>query len=159
MYVYRITSNYGLDVYFFLSSNFLSQALNKTGDYMRPVFITWSFESNFFGWWILMAADGACVTDLVDTVHYEMDSVVCSHNVYKSVWSPITDEQLVLEKEPARQCTLWICSGSDKGFSDSGTHSIGKFVHRSHVFYYTKRFCCPLSSICHNTGRRRKGKA
>ena len=52
-----------------------------------------------------MAADDACVADLVDTVHHEMDSVVCGHHVYKSVWSPVIGEQLVLEKEPVSQST------------------------------------------------------
>ena len=40
----------------------------------------------------------------VDIVHYEMDSVVHSHHVYTFVWSPVI-EQLLLEKEPAGQCT------------------------------------------------------
>ena len=50
-----------------------------------------------------MAADDACVADLVDTVYHEMDSVVCGHHVYKSVWSPVIE--LVLEKETASQST------------------------------------------------------
>ena len=32
-----------------------------------------------------MAAGDACVADLVDTMHYEMDSVVRSRHVYRSV--------------------------------------------------------------------------
>ena len=39
----------------------------------------------------------------VDTVHHEIDSVVCSHRV--SVWLPVIGLQLVLEKEPASQIT------------------------------------------------------
>ena len=48
-----------------------------------------------------MAAGDIRVADPVDTsVHHEMDDVVRSHHVYKSVWSPVI-EQLILEKEPA----------------------------------------------------------
>ena len=47
-----------------------------------------------------MEAGDACVADQLDTVHHEVDCVVCSHHVYKSVWPPVI-EQLVLEKEPA----------------------------------------------------------
>ena len=36
-----------------------------------------------------MAAGDARVADPLDTVHHEMDSVVCGHRVYKSVWSPV----------------------------------------------------------------------
>ena len=36
-----------------------------------------------------MAAGDTHVEDPVDTVHYEMESVVHSHHVYKSVWSPV----------------------------------------------------------------------
>ena len=43
------------------------------------------------------------VADPVDIVHHEMDSVVCTHYVYTTVWSPVI-EQLILEKEPAGQC-------------------------------------------------------
>ena len=39
----------------------------------------------------------------VDTVHHEIDSVVCSHSV--SAWLPVIGQQLVLEKEPASQIT------------------------------------------------------
>ena len=52
-----------------------------------------------------MTAGNICVADPVDIVHHEMDSAVCSHFVYKSVWSPVIGEQLVLEKEPAGQST------------------------------------------------------
>ena len=52
-----------------------------------------------------MAAGDTCIANLVDTVHHEMDNVVCSYHVYKSVWSPVTGEQLIVEKEPASQFT------------------------------------------------------
>ena len=52
-----------------------------------------------------MAAGDTCAEDLVDTVHHEMDSGVHSHYFYKSVYSPVIGEQLVLEKEPAHQST------------------------------------------------------
>ena len=48
-----------------------------------------------------MATGDACVSDLLDTVHHEMDNVVRGHHVYKSVWLPVIGEQLILEKEPA----------------------------------------------------------
>ena len=136
-----------------------TRPLNETGNYMRLTFITWSFRSKIFGWWILIAADNAYVADLLDTVHHEMDSMVCSHHVYKSVWFSVIGEQLVPEKEPANQSTRWICSGCDKGFSDSVPHYVEKFIHTSRgIFYYMKGLCHPLSNVCHITGRRRKGK-
>ena len=54
-----------------------------------------------------MTVCDASVTDALATrtVHHEMDSVFHSHNVYKSVWSPVMGEKLVLEKEPACQST------------------------------------------------------
>ena len=64
----------------------------------------WSSEWDF-GWCMVMS-----VTDPVDTIHHEMDSVVCSHCVYKPVWSPVIGEQLGLEKEPVSQSTWWFCS-------------------------------------------------
>ena len=52
-----------------------------------------------------MAAGDTHVADLVDIVHHEIDSAVHSHHVYKSMWSPVIGEQLILEKEPAGQST------------------------------------------------------
>ena len=51
-----------------------------------------------------MAAGNSCVADPVDTVHHEIESMVRSHHVYKSVLSPVL-EQLGLEKEPVSQST------------------------------------------------------
>ena len=51
-----------------------------------------------------MTAGDAHIEDLLDTVHHDIDSVVYSHHVYKSVWSPVI-EQLVLEKKPVGQST------------------------------------------------------
>ena len=45
-----------------------------------------------------MAAGNTHVAYLPDTMHHEMDSMVHSHHAYKSVWSPITREQLILER-------------------------------------------------------------
>ena len=36
-------------------------------------------------------AGDARVADPLDTVHHEMDSVVCCRHVYKSVWSPVIE--------------------------------------------------------------------
>ena len=133
--------------------------LNETSNYTRPAFSYLKFWIKDFGWWILIAAAEAHVADLLDTVHHEMDKMVCSHLLYKSVWFPVIGEWLVLEKEPAGRSTQWICSGSDQGFSDSGPHSAGNlFTHQMVFFYYTKGLCHPLSSVCHINRRRRKGK-
>ena len=48
-----------------------------------------------------MAAGDVHKVDPPNTVHHEIDSVVHDHHVYKSVWSPVIGEQLILEKEPA----------------------------------------------------------
>ena len=42
-----------------------------------------------------MAADNTGVADPLDTVQHKMGGVVCSHHVYKSVWSPVLGEQLI----------------------------------------------------------------
>ena len=55
----------------FLSSNFSPWLLNKTSDYTRLAFISWSSESKFFWQWILMAAGDSRIADMVDTVHHE----------------------------------------------------------------------------------------
>ena len=36
-----------------------------------------------------MEARDTCVTDLLDTVHHEMNSMVHSDHVYKSTWSSV----------------------------------------------------------------------
>ena len=48
-----------------------------------------------------MAAGDAHVAGLLDTVHHEMDNVVCGYYVYKLVWLLIIGEQLIPEKELA----------------------------------------------------------
>ena len=45
-----------------------------------------------------MEAGDIHVTDPLDTVHREMDGMVCSRHVYDSVQSPVIGEQL-MEKE------------------------------------------------------------
>ena len=71
-----------------------------------------------------MAAGDTRVADLIDSVHREMDSAVCGHHVYKSVWLAVI-EQFVLEN-PAGQSTWWIAvSGTDKGFSDIWLYFVG----------------------------------
>lgn len=35
-----------------------------------------------------------------DTAYYELNSEICGHHIYKSVWSPAIGEQLYLKKEP-----------------------------------------------------------
>ena len=43
-----------------------------------------------------MAAGDTHVADPLDTVYHEIDSMVHSHHVYKSVWLPIIGEQVIL---------------------------------------------------------------
>ena len=50
-----------------------------------------------------MEAGDTCVADPVDTVHHEMDSIICSHHVCKICLLPVIGEQLVVEKDPAGQ--------------------------------------------------------
>ena len=49
-----------------------------------------------------MAAGNARVSDPLDTVHHEMDSMVCG-NYVKSVWLPVI-EQFILEQEATYLC-------------------------------------------------------
>ena len=92
-----------------------------------------------------MAVGNDCVADPLDTVHHEMDSVVCGCYVYISVWSPVI-EQLILEKDPANSHDEL----ADRGFSDGGPHFEKLFT--DHVeFYYMKGFV-----VCHITGRRKE---
>ena len=46
-----------------------------------------------------MDAGNACIADLLDTAHHEMDCVIRNHHVYISVWFPVIGEQLMMEKE------------------------------------------------------------
>ena len=91
-----------------LSNNFSPWLLKEIGDYARLVLLVEVLNKSF-GRWILMAAKDTRVADPIDVVYHEMDSTVCSHRVYISVWSPVIGEQLVLEKEPAGQSTQWTC--------------------------------------------------
>ena len=43
-----------------------------------------------------MAAGDTHIADPLDTMHHEIDSMVHSHHVYKSVWSTIIGEQVIL---------------------------------------------------------------
>ena len=45
-----------------------------------------------------MAASDTHVAYLLDTMHHKMDSMVHSQHAYKSVWSPVIREQLILER-------------------------------------------------------------
>ena len=143
----------------FLSSNFSPWPLNKTSNYTRLAFITWSSESKFFGWWMLMDAGSTHVADRLDTVHHEMDSVVRSHHV------------------------IYICLVASNKTTHSGEgacwpiHTMPEFavaliknfqildctplenLFTNHMaLYCTKGLCHLLSSIYHITGRRWKGK-
>ena len=46
-----------------------------------------------------MATGDTHVADQLDTVHHKIGSEVHGYHVYKSVWSPVIREQLILEKE------------------------------------------------------------
>ena len=103
------------------------------------------------------------VEDPVDTIHHEMDnsSVRIVVTVFINLCiCPVIGEQLILEKSlPTNSHNKFAVQGSDKGFSDSWSHSIGDFFTDHVVLYYTKELRHLLSDICHITGRRRKGKA
>ena len=87
-----------------------------------------------------VAVGHVCVTDPLThfDVHHEMDSAVCSHHVYKSVWLPATEEHLVLEKEPASHSTRWICSAVIKDSQIVGHILSEKIIHRSHGILFHK---------------------
>ena len=52
-----------------------------------------------------MRAGDIHIADPLNTVHHEMDSMVYSDHVYKSVWSPIIGKTTCSEKEPIGQST------------------------------------------------------
>ena len=98
----------------------------------------------------------------VDTVYHEMDSIVCSHHVYKSVWLSVIGEQLVLEKEPAGQSTCTMNLKYVTVIKDSqifGTPS-ENYSHADHmVLRYTKELCHPLSGVAILLGEEGKEQA
>ena len=91
-----------------------------------------------------MAADNNLLADPLDTVHHEMDSMIRDHHVYKSVWSPVIAEQLILEKEPANPNDEFAVAV----IKDS---HIPRITQRSHGILLCKG---ALSFV----GRRKKGK-
>ena len=99
-----------------------------------------------------MAAGDVHVADLLDAVQHEMDCVVHGHYVYKSVWSPVT-EQLILKKVPANP-------HNEFAVPVIGASQIVSRIPKNYsqitcgILLYTQRG----SVICHITGRRRKGK-
>ena len=44
-----------------------------------------------------MAPCDTHIVNLLNTVHHEMDRAVHSHHVYKTVWTPLISEQLVMD--------------------------------------------------------------
>ena len=78
---------------------------------------------------IVMVTGNTHVAHLLDTVHHEMDSVVCSHHVYIFMWSPII-EQLILKRSlPANPHDKF--GVAVKLLSDTGPHSVRKIIQRS----------------------------
>ena len=68
---------------------------------MRPMTIRdlhSSFKVLNQSYWtmMLMGAGDTHVADPLDTVHQEMDSVIVGHHGYKSVWSPVLEQPLLL---------------------------------------------------------------
>ena len=98
-----------------------------------------------------MAAGDTHVADPLDTVYHEMDSMVHGHHVYKSVWSPVVGEQLVLEKEPANPHDEFAVAVIKD--SQIVGHILKKYLQIMWYFLHEGA----LSS--HITGRRRTGKA
>ena len=99
-----------------------------------------------------MAAGDAHVAGLLDTVHHEMDNVVCGHYVYKLVWLLIIGEQLILEKELANSHNEFAVTV----IKDS--QMVGHILKNySQITYY---FITLRGSItCYITGKWRNGKA
>ena len=78
-----------------------------------------------------------CAADPIDTLHHEKDGVVYSHYVYKSLWSPVTGEQLVLKKvfaiNPEDEFAVAVIKNSQRLgsiLSEKNIHrSIGTLLH------------------------------
>ena len=155
--MYHIASNYGPDIYFLLATFTLATKqdrwIYKTGIYYLKFWV------KVFKWWILMAAGDTSILDPLDPVHHEVNSMpVYSHHVYISVRSPVI-EQLILEKELNGQSTQWICSSSDKGFSDVGLTPLENLFTNHVVFCYTwtgSVVRCPGSVILLRKGGKKK---
>ena len=82
-----------------------------------------------------MAAGDAYVVYPLDTVHHEMDSVNCSHSVYKSVWSPVISRSTSRPRKRAcQQIYTMNLQCSNNGFSDSGLDSVGIRIY-SHIMW------------------------
>ena len=97
-----------------------------------------------------MAADSAHVADSLDIVHHEMDNVVHDYHVYKSVWSPITDEQSILKKEPVNPHDEFSVAMINNSLI------VGHIPKNYLQIFYCTRW---LYHLLYITGRRRKENA
>ena len=88
-----------------------------------------------------MVTGNTHIAHLLDTVHHEMDNVVCSHHVYKSIWSPVI-EQLILKRSlPANTQDKF--GVTVKKYSQILGHILSEKLFKDHVvFYYMKGLCC-----------------
>ena len=119
---YHIASNHGLDIYFF--PEIFLQELNKTGDYTRLTLITWTVLNQSFwvmnskGIWQRLCSRFAryCAQwngqhPMVVTMFTDESVVASNRRICNSSWR---------RSPPDTPHKWWICSCSDKGFSDSG---------------------------------------
>ena len=109
-----------------------------------------------------MAAGDTHVVDLVDNVHHEINSAIRSHCVYKYVWSPAINRKTTHPREGAFQPIHTMnlqYMAVIKDFQIAG-QTLSEIYSQIAWYYtsYTKGLSYPLSSVCHITGRRRKGK-
>ena len=90
-----------------------------------------------------MVTEDTYVAHPLDTVHHEMDSVVCSHHVYKSVWSPVI-EQLVLKRSlpanPHDKLRVAV-----KKYSQILGRILSEKLFKDHVVFYYMKGLCRLS--------------
>ena len=97
-----------------------------------------------------MTAGDAQVSDLLDNLHHEMYSLIHNHCVYKSVWLPVIEEQLILEK--SLQANLHI-EFSMAVINDSQIvgHIPSERLFTDHLVFFTQRGSrCRLSYYWEN---------
>ena len=93
--------------------------------------------------------------DLLDSVYYEIDSMVCwSPCIYICVVTNNSSWRRSLPANPHNEVVVTVI----KHFLIVGRTSSENLFTDQVVFYYTMGLCRLLSGICDITGRRRKGK-
>ena len=144
LHIYCIAANYGPGVYFFPATFYL-------GNYMRTALIIWSSVSNFFGQWITLAAGSTRVTNLLNTAHHEMDSILCSHHLYKS---------MIVIREPSLGRSLPANLKDEFAVtvimdSQIVSHIPSDIIFTCHVVFYHTKGVCRLSYYWEKEERKR----